>query len=718
MKKTIITLTVVCLLANWSILWAGEKPQTPAAAPATESEPQFDLSLLGTWVGVNGDKARFREQHQLDTPFSGGLERFWWAGQINKGLTFEMDGRALYEGDYGFNLNLIKKDVGSIKFKADTYRHYYDGTVADSSFTPLIADDVARQLYTTRSLYSVEGVLALPDMPKLTLGYERRGRDGNQNLPWGGWVRQTPPGNNWILWNNPLSRELDYTSDRIYFGVDHTIGGFDIRLRQEWEKFDGTQYHMEPGYYTDGTYVFNRFYNSFLDHTLWTTRFDATKRLLQDKLILHLGYVYQNTDNNNNYDVDARTPAGAVHDSEHSINFNDNTHDGTLGRHVGTANLTYHPSDDMTFFGGLNYTYGDADSAAVRNEEGSGASGNDGNPLTNEEVWRFHTDTIEQSVSESLRATFSQLPKTRVTLSADFEQSNIDYDWNATIWTAGLAGESTTGQGDWLWDADTDYRKANYGINLRSDPWKFLGVNLKYKFKQVSADVNEDADWASKKPGDPEYEPAATTNMYYPGRIEGWDKATHITSLTFDIKPVRYVTVRPVLEWETSEYDFNDELYGNHETANFNRYGYGVALDFQIANWTTLTLNYMKQDITTETKAKDHSSSIGTDPYTGLPNAGYLGALINRFDGSYETLSGVLTYSREKLTASVNAGMTTGQGNWENQYYWAGLTAAYKLSKNLTARAGYTYYDYSEDNNGNVNDYDANGAFVSLRYRF
>lgn len=714
MKKTITSLTVVCLLTLPGFLVAAES----TAASATE--PKFDLSLFGSWVGVNGDSARFREQHQQDTPFNGGLERFWWGDSAGKGLTFELEGRALHADDYGVNLLLTKKDVGSLTFKADTYRHYYDGTVADSAYTPLIGDDVAGRLFTRRTVYSIEGVLALPNLPQLTLGYERSERTGNQNLPWGGWVRQTPPGNNWILWNNPLFRELDYQSDRLYVGLTHTIAGFNVRLRQEWEQFNGTQYHQEPGYYTDGTYVFNRIYNSMLDHTLWTTRLDATKPLRDDQLLLHFGYVFQHTDNDNNYDSDAFTPAGAVYSDEHSINFNSNTHEGSLGRHLGTADLTYHPNNDMTLFGGLKYIYGDADNTAVRNEENSGnkTGGSDGNPLTSEEIWNFQTDTIEQSLSESFRATFAQIPKTRVTLTADFEQSNIDYDWNAMIWTAGLAGESLTGQGDWRWDADTDYSKFKYGLNLRSSPSRYLSVNAHYRYKLVSADVNERVDAATKKPGDPEYEPTATTNMYYPGRLEGWDKATHVTGLTLDLKPVRYFTVRPIVEWETSNYEFNDELYGNHDTAHFDRFGYGTSLDFQIAAPVTFTFSYMMQDITTETEAKDHSSSIGTDPYTGLPNAGYYGALIDSFDGSYETFTGVLTYSRERLTASANAGLTRGAGTWDTQYFWTSFQAAYQINKNLSARAGYTYYDYEEDNNGSVNDYTANGVFVGLRYQF
>ena len=78
----------------------------------------------------------------------------------------------------------------------------------------------------------------------------------------------------------------------------------------------------------------------------------------------------------------------------------------------------------------------------------------------------------------------------------------------------------------------------------------------------------------------------------------------------------------------------------------------------------------------------------------------------------------MLTYSDGKLTASMNAGVTNSEGNWENHYFWAGINAAYRLNDQLTVKAGYTFYKYDEDNNGDVNNYNANGAFVGLRYQF
>jgi opacity protein-like surface antigen len=206
--------------------------------------------------------------------------------------------------------------------------------------------------------------------------------------------------------------------------------------------------------------------------------------------------------------------------------------------------------------------------------------------------------------------------------------------------------------------------------------------------------------------------------MFYPGRIEGWRRPTHETRLTLDIKPSARVTLRPVVEYEFTEYKFKDQIDGAQEIADFTRIGYGASVDILLASETVWTLNYMRQDITTETLANTKTSSAGVNPFTGAPNAGYLGALIQKFDASYDTLSSVLTHTWKKLTLGVNAGLTNGEGNWDTHYYWAGLGADYRISRNVSANAGYTYYRYYEDNNGGVNNYFANALQLGMRVRF
>ncbi|MBI5395197.1 MAG: porin [Verrucomicrobia bacterium] len=720
MNKPRTILAALFVLATLSVAQAEEKkaasPPTTITAEDLQLEP--NISTIAIWSAVEGDKAKFREHLQKPVPFSGGLDKFWWATEGKDGFKFEMDGRALYENDYGLNLDFTKKDLGSIKLKADTYRRYYDSTGVYYPYAPAIYELNPSELYTDRGDFVIEATLALPNMPKFTVGYERMSKEGDQNMAWGGWLRQAPPGNDWILWTTPLSRELDYVSDRVYFAAEHTVAGFYIRLRQEWEQFKGSEEHIEPGFYTSGVHVFNRFYENTLDHTTWTTSLDVTKDLIEKVLILDLGYQYQQTINDNNFDSDARTPAGAVHDAEHAINFNNNSHDGWFGRHLARANLTWHATDDLTFTAGAKYKKGDTESDSQRNEEGSGGSGSDGNPATSEEIWWFDTQNREETWTESVKASLSCIPKTRLTLGADFEQSNVDYDWNAAIWTAGIPGESVTGQGNWLWDANTKYKRDNYWINIRSRPWHFLTGNLKYKYKIVKADVGENADIATLKPGDPEYEATATANKYYPGRMEGWRRPTHEAKLDFAIKPVDRVTLRPVGEYQISRYDTHDQIDETVETSTYTRMGYGISADFELCQNAMLTLNYMRQDITTETQADSRTASLRRDPFTGAFSAGYYGGLIEEFDGSYDTLSGVFTYTWNKLALRANAGMTNGKGSWDTHYYWAGCGADYKFSKNVSANAGYTHSRYDEDTNGNINNYYAHMVYLGVKARF
>lgn len=719
MNKPRATLVVLFALATLGVVQAEEKKAAtpPAAETASDSLLEPHLSTIAIWSDVEGDKEKFREHMQRQTPFSGGVDKFWMSEEGKNGFKFEMDGRALFENDYGLNMDISKKDLGAVKIKADTYRRYYDSTGIYYPYAPYVYE-LKKELYTDRGDFLIEGTLALPNLPKFTLGYERMSKEGDQNLPWGGWLRQAPPGNAWILWTTPLYRELDYVSNRAYFGVEHTVGGFHIRLRQEWEKFDGSEEHIEPGYYTSGAPVFYRFYNNALDHTTWTTSLDVTKDLIEKKLILDFGYQYQRTINDNNYDADARNLVGAIYDTEHSINFNKNDHNGWFGRHLAQADLTWHATDDLTFFAGVKYKNGDTESDSQRNEEGSGASGSDGNTGTSEEIWFFDTRSREETWTESVKASLACIPKTRLTFGADFEQSTVDYNWNAAIWTASRPGESLPGQGNWLWDANTEYKRDNYWLNVRTHPWSFLTANLKYKYKIVRAEVGEDADVASVKPGDPEYEPTATPAQYYPGRIEGWRRPTHETKLDFDIKLGSRVTLRPVGEYEISRYEMYDQIDHTEETARFTRMGYGAAADFVLCQNALLTLNYMRQDITTDTQADSRTSSWFRDPFTGAFSAGYYGGMIDDFDGSYDTLSSVFTYTWNKLVLRVNAGMTNGKGSWDTHSYWAGCGADYRICRNVSANAGYNHFSYDEDRNGGINNYSAHMVFFGVKARF
>ena len=720
MNKSRITQVVLCVLAIQGVLWAEEKKAAAPPATGNAAEDQWlpNISTIGSWSHVDGDRAKFKEYLQKQAPFSGGVDKFWWSEETKNGFKFDMDGRALYDNDYGIKLDFAKKDLGSIKFKADTYREYYDSTGVYYPYPPQIYSLDPSGLFTDRSDLLIEATLALPDMPKFTWGYERMGREGNQNLPWGGWLRQAPPGNDWILWTIPLSREVDYVSDRLYFAAEHTVAGFHTRLRQEWEQFKGSQAHIEPGYYTSGVPVFNRYYRSILDHTTWTTSFDVTKDIIEKKLILDVGYQYQLTTNDNNYDADARTPAGAVHNTEHSLNFNNNAHNGQFDSHLAKGNLTWHATDEFTLSAGVKYKRSNNNNFAQRNEEGSGASGSDGNTATNEEIWYFDTQNREETWTESVKASLSYIPKTRVTLGADFEQSAVDRDWNARIWTASLPGESLPGQGDWLWDAKTKYMRNNYWINIRSHPWSFLTSNIKYKYKIVRADVDENVDRATLKPGDPEYEATALASQYYPGRLEAWRRPTHEIKLDLDIRPVNRVTLRPLVEYQLSTYDVRDQFTSSVETGKYTRMGYGLATDLEVCQNAMLTLSYMRQDIATTTLANSRTASLNRDPFTGAVSPGYYGGMIREFDGSYDTLSGVFTYTWNKLVLRANAGMTDGKGSWDTHFYWGGCNAEYRITRNVSANAGYTYYQYDEDDNGNINNFVAHVLYCGVKARF
>jgi opacity protein-like surface antigen len=679
------------------------------------AEDSGTASLKGIFSDVSGDEQKYRENLQISDDFYGGLEGF----SLRKGndtIKLDIDGRALYEKDLGLNLNLIKENTGSIKINLDSYRKYYDSSNVYYPYFPYIYE-LDRDLHTDRGSYSIEADLTLPKLPKILLGYEKKTKEGEENLYWGGWVRDGAK-NLWIVWANPLYREVDYDSDNFFIGVEHKLGNINLRFRQEWGIFEGDQSHREPGYRTDGPHVFNRDYRNILDHKTSNTRFSLGGNILKN-LNLDIGYDYQTVKNKNNYDVDCYTPAGAIYYGEHSINYNNNIHEGESKLNSFKTNLTLLATDTITIFGGIKYRQGKSDNNARREEEGSGGTAGDGNTSTAEEIWTFITANKEKTWAENFGVTLSAVPKTKLTLGLDLEQGEIEYDWNATIWTASLPGESKPGEGDWSWVGTNKFKRTIPSISIRSRPLSGLTAYAKYRYKTSKSNLNDEKDYVTRKPGDPEYSaPAGFEYLYYPGYIEERKMTTPEFIISFDIKPWQALTIRPRYEQLRTDYEVVNERDPIGKIAEYNRKVYGLGLNIEPNENILVSLNYSYRDAETETLAQNTSASIGRHPYTGATDKTYLGGLIERFDSTASTFDGQILYTYKKWVFNTSGGIVDGKGNFDTTLWWGGLSVERNLGKGISLKGGLSHYDYDEDGNGDINDYRANAFLIALNARF
>ncbi len=666
---------------------------------------------------ITGDKQKFRENLQITDGFFGGIEKFSLSRESD-GIKVDLEGRALYEKDLGFNMNLAKEGLGSLKVKVDAYPRYYDSSGVYEPYSTKVYK-LNKDLRVDSGLYGIEANLALPDMPKLTAGYERKQKDGDENLYWGGWVGGPVTATDWVIWTNPLSRKIDYKSNKFYLGAEHSIAGFNLMVRQEWDKFDGTQAHSEPGYTVSGVQVFNREYGNNIDNKNSLTTVALSKGFLENKSRLDMGYQYQTAKNNNSVDASAYTPAGALYYDEHSINYNNKSHAGGTKLHAFKANLAFDASRKLSFFGRVKYRKGNTENDAYLEEEGSGAKAGDNNRLTPEETWTFATANKEKTWTETLGATMGFIPKTKVTVKLDLEQSKIERDWNAAIWTAGLSGESTTGQGDWKWVAEDKRKRSLISVSARSHPFDFLSAYAKYKYKLNKSNLRETLDWATRKPSDPEYSAPAGDYLYLylPGFIEASQKPSTEYEVSLDFKPVERVSLRPSYSYAKTEYKFTLERFPTDKIAEHKRRVYGLGVDVEPIDKALISVNYSLQDAETWTLAETATNSVNRNPYTGDPGT-WWGGRIGAFDGSSSSLDGNLSYGYKAWKFDGAGGYVMGKGNFKTKLQWFGLRAERTLGEKSSVAGGVHRRVYAEKDNGKINDYTANTLFLAGNLRF
>src|ERR1039458_6966976 len=155
---------------------------------ATPSGPRlhFDLEPQFGWIGVHGDKAKFREMEGIQDGFSGGLNHFSYEDQINAAEKLSVEGHFDSAGqDFASQLDLTRNDVGYVRTGFVQWRQYYDyfGGYDPAIAPPRLAP--ARSLALDQGRAWIDFGLTLPGGPQIVLGYEERFRVGNESaLDW------------------------------------------------------------------------------------------------------------------------------------------------------------------------------------------------------------------------------------------------------------------------------------------------------------------------------------------------------------------------------------------------------------------------------------------------------------------------------------------------------------------------------------------------------
>jgi len=230
-----------CVVLASSSVWGADTAK-PALADK-DALPSFNdnsvtISGQGNWA--KGDKSAFQAQNWTSKDGFGGIEDFQFSKDLKNDFSMTADGHALAGSeDYLAHLKVTKNELGSFDMGFKRFRTYYDGVggffPTNNAWFPLPNQD----LHVDRSKFWVEGVIALPNAPVLTLRYSNELRNGQKDTTIAGDTDFTgvPISSNSAL--NPVSAnrkivasyiDLNERQQTFEAALKHTVGNTELEF--------------------------------------------------------------------------------------------------------------------------------------------------------------------------------------------------------------------------------------------------------------------------------------------------------------------------------------------------------------------------------------------------------------------------------------------------------------------------------------------------------
>ncbi len=234
-----------------------------AAAPKeADAFTVFDsyVKISGKSAAVTGNSAAYARRFQLPENGSYGIEALHLNKELNKDVSMELDGKALFGAeDYLGKLRLTKTDVGTVEFGYKKFRTFYDGIGGffplNKAWMPLAQEE----LHTDRAKFWADVKIAIPDKPVFHFRYSNDLRNGQKDSTiWGDTDLTGIP-----IWTvssqNPYSAnrklvaayiDLNERQQNLEASVKHTVGNTELELSlvRNWTDSDNIRYsNRYPG---------------------------------------------------------------------------------------------------------------------------------------------------------------------------------------------------------------------------------------------------------------------------------------------------------------------------------------------------------------------------------------------------------------------------------------------------------------------------------------
>ena len=341
--------------------------------PKTAEAAVVDETPLVNWVEfgfgatfTDGSKGAFQQRSGLPRDAFGGVESFHYQRELTEGHllpeggTLKLDGRGIFDNhDYELELELDYPEKGYFKAGYNQYRTWYNGNAGYYPPTEAWFEPEDETLAMDRSSLWFEGGLRLPDVPEITLRYERQTRDGQKDsLTWG---ESTLAAGRRIA---PAFWDIDEVRNIFALDARHTLGTTDLRLgaRYEAQDQDNRQYtRRDP----DGPSDRRGTQQSGLDSDLFNIHASA-ENWVRENVLFTVGYAFTDLDT----DLSGYRVFGTAYDPDLGQRLPDpNTFEALTGgsqmrQNVANLNLMYLPWESFAIIPSARIEKQDLDSVS------------------------------------------------------------------------------------------------------------------------------------------------------------------------------------------------------------------------------------------------------------------------------------------------------------------------------------------------------------------
>ena len=688
-----LTREQVALLRAWieqGLVWT--------AGDELLSRTTYSVTPTFRWISVSGNRQKFRELESLREGASGGVQAFTFTQRIDADTKLAMEGRALAgQEDYKVKMGLEKNDVGFARAGYEQWRRYYDDTggyyrpVTPSSFS------LGRDLHLDLGRAWVEFGLTLPNVPKVTLGYEYQFKDGEKStLQWGPVGGVTPPIAGSTTPNiYPAFKDINERIHILKLDLSHELRGWEWENNFHYEFYDLKTHSDDVTASTLGATLATDKLVRFSDqeaHQSLANTFHLQKQM-QDWLLVSAGYLYTGVNGEASFQEQTLNGAAAPATG--------NQWSGgpmILKRdaHALSASALFGPWEGLSFSSVMQ--------AERTRQEGFGdinlAFGNPGVRPPRPVPASLTANQDRTSMGEHFGLRYTRIPHTVLYAEGRFQQERQQ-----------LFEQQTGGAEPFLHDSDSTRDVKEYRAGLNTSPferWSF-STHLKRREKQGRYDLLADN--------------LPSAGHSYPGFIRAQDILTDEFDARLTWRAAKWL--RTSLSYQVVATDFHTTTDaasdgitatgaspgGTVFAGNYDAHVYSLnaaLTPFQRLALST-TLSYSETRTSTAQNGADYIVPFRGHVYTALNTATF--AL-----NDATTLHATYSFSRADFgQANEATGLPAGV-DYTHHVLQTGVSR--RFAKNATAALQYFFATYREPSGGGANDYTAHGIFATLTMRW